>query len=359
MLTLLHFPIIAKMDGCSGMGDTMEKFLKARAEEYKNLLAEYIETQDEKALYEIELVSKAFIQQNILPEEIINLHIKAMKSLYPDLFSAYEFSMDFLLEAMISYGLAHQEIQMLRERQIALNSEISIAAEMQRRLLRTKKPDVDGAEIGVISVPANQMNGDYYNFQENFDGSIGIAMADVIGKGIPAALCMLMIKYSMDSLPCETVRPRVILSNLNRVVEKNIESNMFITMIYAQYFPTTGKLMFSSAGHEPGYHYHANEDRFTEISTRGLVLGVMEDVEYGEQELILAKDDMVIFLTDGVTECRDGDRFIEIEEVLDCIREYKQLSVQEIVDQVYKHFERLQNFKMQDDFSLLILRKTV
>lgn len=337
----------------------MENFFKEKAKEYKELLQEYIQTQDERALYEVELVSKAFIKHNILPEEIVNLHIKALKEVYPDLFIEFEHSMDFLLEAMISYGIAHQEIQNLREQQIALESEIAVAAEMQQTLLRTKKPKVNGLDIGVISVPANQMNGDYYNFLENYDGSVGIAIADVMGKGIPAALCMSMIKYSLESLPPEPTRPPTILNNLNRVVERNIESNMFITMLYAQYFPESGKLAFSSAGHEPGYYYHAAEDRFVEITAKGLVLGVSDDVNYEEEEISINKDDMVIFLTDGVTECRDGDRFIEIHEVLDIIRQYLHLPAQEIVEQVYKYLEKLQDFQLQDDFSLLILRKTV
>lgn len=342
-----------------GWGNTMENFFKEKAAEYKSLLAEYMETQDEKALYGVELVSKAFIKNNILPEEIVNLHIKALKEIDTDLFDVYKHSLDFLLEAMISYGVAHQEIQLLKEQQIALKSEISVAANMQQTLLQTKKPTVSGLDIGVISVPANQMNGDYYNFLESSNGSIGIAMADVIGKGIPAALCMSMIKYSLDSLPHESMGPAAVLGSLNRVVERNIESNMFITMIYAQYFPENGKLSYSLAGHEPGYYYHAKEDHFTEIETHGLVLGVSKDVIYEERELTIDTNDLVIFLTDGVTECRDGDRFIEIDEVLEVIRQYVHLPAQEMVEQVYKHFERLQDFELQDDFSLLVLRKTV
>lgn len=337
----------------------MEGFIKEKAEEYKRLLAEYIETKDEKALYGVELVSKAFIKEKILPEEIVNIHIKACQELFPERFEPYEHTLDFLLEAMISYGLAHQEIQDLKEKQMALTSEISIAAEMQKRLLRTQKPNVPGVDIGVISVPANQMNGDYYHFLEYADGSIGIAMADVIGKGIPAALCMSMIKYSMDSMPQETLSPHEILANLNRVVERNIESNMFITMIYAHYFPNSGKLIYSSAGHEPGYYYNAEQNTFSEITTRGLVLGVTQDVSYENQELLMNQNDLVVLLTDGVTECREGDRFIEIHEVLEVIRKYKHLPAQEIVEKVYKYFERLQNFQLQDDFSLMILRKTV
>ncbi|WP_156855989.1 PP2C family protein-serine/threonine phosphatase [Oceanobacillus sp. AG] len=337
----------------------MENFFEEKADEYKKLLAEYIEFQDEKALYGVELVSKAFIKHNILPEEIVNIHIKALKELYPDLFASFEHSLDFLLEAMISYGLAHQEIQNLREQQIALKSEISVAAQMQKTLLKTKKPDIAGLDIGVISVPANQMNGDYYSFLQNLDGTIGIAMADVIGKGVPAALCMSMIKYSLDSLPKESTPPPVILGNLNRVVERNTESNMFITMMYGEYNPETGKLVYSFAGHEPGYYYCADEDRFTEFSTAGLVLGVSEDVEYEQAEIEIAKNDMIVLMTDGVTECRDGDRFIEIDEVFDVIRQYLHLSAQDMVQEVYRYFERLQDFQLQDDFSLLILRKTV
>lgn len=335
----------------------MENLIKQNAKEYKKLLAAYLESQDEQSLYGVELVSKAFIKHNILPEEMINLHIKALKELYPNLFEDFEHSMNFLLEAMIFYGLAHQEIQILRDEQIALKSEISVAAEMQETLLRTNKPKIDGLDIGVISVPANQMNGDYYHFIKNSDGSLGIAMADVIGKGIPAALCMSMIKYSMDSFPEELMSPRAILQNLNRVVERNIDATMFITMIYAHYSPETCKLVFSSAGHEPAFYYNASEDRFTEITAKGLVLGVMKDVAYEERTLQICENDFVIFLTDGVTECRDGERFIEINEVLDVIRKYVDLPAQEIVNQVYKHFEKLQDFQLKDDFSLLILRK--
>ncbi|MHA6253007.1 PP2C family protein-serine/threonine phosphatase [Oceanobacillus sp. CAU 1775] len=335
----------------------MENFIKRNAEEYKRLLARYLESQDEESLYGVEQVSKAFIKQNILPEEIVNLHIGALKELHPNVFEEFEVSMDFLLEAMISYGLAHQEIQNLKEEQIALKSEMALAAEMQETILRTQKPDIEGLDIGIISVPANQLNGDYHHFIKNNDGSLGLAMADVIGKGVPAALCMSMIKYSMDSMLEESLSPRAILRNLNRVVEKNVDASMFITMVYAHYYPETCELLFSSAGHEPGFYYDASKDTFSEITSKGLVLGVMEEVEYEERRLTINKNDLVIFLTDGVTECRDGDRFIEIDEVLDVIRKYVHLPAQEIVEAVFKHFEKLQDFHLKDDFSLLILRK--
>ncbi|WP_067730253.1 PP2C family protein-serine/threonine phosphatase [Oceanobacillus damuensis] len=337
----------------------MEEVISKNASSYKRLLRSYMESQDEQALYGVEKVSKAFIKNNILPEEIVNLHIQAMADICKDLTDEYKHSMNFLLEAMIFYGLAMQEIPLLREEKHVLQSEISVAASMQQTLLGTSKPEIEGLDIGVISVPAHQMNGDYHHFVKGKDGSLGIAIADVIGKGIPAALCMSMIKYAMDSYPEESMSPKSILKNLNRVVERNVDQSMFITMCYAHYQPEESKLSFSSAGHEPGFYYNAETDTFKEFDTKGLVLGVSPDADYKEYELTINKNDMVILLTDGVTECRDGDRFIENEEVLDIIKKYSELPAQEMVENVYKHFERLQDFQLRDDFTLLVLRKNM
>src|SRR5699024_12821952 len=98
------------------------------------------------------------------------------------------------------------------------------------------------------------MNGGYHHFIKEKDGSFGIALADVIGKGVPAALCMSMIKYSMDSFPEESMNPQTILKSLNRVVERNVDPSMFITMFYAQYLPSESLLRYSSARHEPGFY---------------------------------------------------------------------------------------------------------
>lgn len=337
----------------------MNQAIRTDAENYKNLLKNYIETQDEKSLYRAEQVSKTFIKKNIPPEEIINIHNQALEEIYPSLFSEIDHSMHFLLETMIAYGLAHKEFQVLREEQLKLRSEISVAASMQDTFLATTKPEIEGIDIGVISVPAEQMNGDYHQFVKGKDGSLGIAIADVIGKGVPAALCMSMIKYSLESFPEDSLKPKLILQNLNRIAERNIEENMFITMFYAHYTPLESKIEYASAGHEPGYHYCAKKNEFREIKAKGLVLGVLPNSAYKQYELKIEKDDMIILLTDGVTECRQGDRFIERVEVLEVISYYAHLPTQELVNQVYKYFERLQHFELTDDFTLIILRKEV
>src|SRR5699024_2603316 len=145
---------------------------------------------------------------------------------------------------------------------------------MPQILLARNHPDTEGVVKGVISVPAQRMTGDSYHFSKAQAGSIGIAVADVIGKGITAALDMSMIKYSMDSLPEEKMYPSSILEALNRVIGRNIDDDMFITMFYAQYHCEESILTYSSAGHEPGFYYNAKQDVFKEIKAKGLLLGV-------------------------------------------------------------------------------------
>jgi len=194
-------------------------------------------------------------------------------------------SFDILLEVMIGYGLAHRENQSLRHKQEELRSEMEIAANVQQTLLGTKVPAVKGLDIGAISVPAKHMNGDYFHFVEDDNNCVSVAIADVIGKGIPAALCMSMIKYAMDSLPENRMMPSGILENLNRVVEQNVDPSMFITMFYGMFNPSTNILSYASAGHEPGFYYCAEDKRFMELSAKGLLLGVEKKTKYNSYQL--------------------------------------------------------------------------
>ncbi|PKR77006.1 phosphoserine phosphatase [Halalkalibacillus sediminis] len=324
---------------------------------YKQLLEQYLQTKNEEILYRAEQFSKSSIQKNISPDEIVNVHYQAMLDLIPDLDDNVKDSFYFLIETMISYGLAYQEYQVLREKQLELKAEIDVAANMQNTLLQSHIPKNDGLDIGAKSIPAKQMNGDYYHFVQDPENNVGIAIADVIGKGVPAAFCMSMIKYAMESFPENRMYPKMILELLNRVVERNVEQGMFVTMFYGLYDVHDHHFYYASAGHEPGFIYRADKDEFEEIQAKGLLLGVEQEMRYKQYETPIGEDDFIVLLTDGVTECRQGDRFIEQEEVLDAIRSNRHLPANEIVDNVYKQFERLQGFELRDDFTLVIIKR--
>lgn len=334
-------------------------FDKEMRDLYKDILGNYIQTQNEQILYQGQKLSRKSLENEISPEDIVSIHKEVIEEIYSDIPEKVLHSLDFLLEVMISYGLALREHQTLKNKQRELRSEIEVAANVQQTLLGTKVPASSTLEIGAISVPAKQMNGDYFHFVEEEHGGLSIAIADVIGKGIPAAMCMSMIKYAMDSLPDSRKNPSYVLENLNNIVERNVDPSMFITMFYGSYNPETNLFDYASAGHEPGFYYDAKADSFEDLEAKGLVLGVDRHVEYLQYEQQLSKGDMIVLLTDGVTECRTEEGFIERLDIIKLIRKYMHLSPQEIVESVYKELEKLQHFQLRDDFTLIILKSLV
>ncbi|KAA0544568.1 PP2C family protein-serine/threonine phosphatase [Bacillus sp. BGMRC 2118] len=324
---------------------------------YENLLSKYLRDSNEQLLYSGQKLSRQSIENEVTPEEIISIHKSVIQESYPDIPKKVLDSFDLLLEVMIGYGLVYQEHVALKNQQQEIISEIEIAANVQRTLLGTQIPQFSSLDIGAVSVPAKKMNGDYYHFVEDETGSISVAVADVIGKGIPAALCMSMIKYAMDSLPESRNHPSFVLENLNRVVEQNVDITMFITMFYGIYDTNVHEFTYSSAGHEPGFYYSAKEDAFYDINPTGLVLGIDKLIKYREYKQQIDLGDMIILLSDGVTETKTEGRFIERVEITQLIRENMHLSAQDLVDFVYKELEQLQNFELRDDFTLIILKR--
>lgn len=325
---------------------------------YSKILSIYLRESSETALYQGQKLSRKLIEHQISPEEIISMHGEAMKDLFPDIQQEVLSSFDFLLEIMMDYGLAYQEHQSLRDQQFEIKSEIEIAAGIQENLLETLIPQVDDLDIGAISIPAKQMNGDFHQFIQ--DGqSISIAVADVIGKGIPAAICMSMIKYAMDSLPESKENPQYVLESLNNIVEYNVDSSMFITMFYGRYDTDNHSFTYASAGHEQGFYYHSLTDSFEDLVTKGIVLGVDQNVTYEQYVKQVKPGDMIVLLSDGVTESRTEEGFIDRSFITDLIQMYKHLSAQEIVEKVHRDLEKIQNFEINDDFTLIILRRNV
>lgn len=326
---------------------------------YEQFLSEYLARRDEKNLYNGQKISRKMIEQHISPEEVVSTHVDVLTKLYPEMSDDLHASFDFLLEVMMGYGFAYREHQSLRNWQQQLENEIEIASDVQQSLLVNDMPDVEGLEMGVISRPAKQMSGDYYHFVRDGQNSISVAVADIIGKGIPAAMCMSMIKYSMDSVSEQRMEPTAMLESLNRVVEYNVDSSMFITMFYGVYNSIKHRFYYASAGHEPGFYYSSMDQQFYEMEARGLVLGAARDTKYVEYRQDLNKNDMIILLSDGVTECRTESGFIEQEKILDMIRSRIDERPQEIVERVYEELERLQDFELRDDFTLIIMKRDV
>lgn len=325
--------------------------------EYKELLKQYLMYQNEADLYSAEKFSRQFIEKEIPPEEVMNIHMSALQEILPEVPPEIQHSFDFLIEMMIHYGLAIQEKQSLFRKQEEIKYEMQVASEVQETLLKTKVPTIKGLDIGLLSIPAKQMNGDYIYFVSDNDTHASVAVADVIGKGIPAALCMSIIKFGMDGLEDPNVSPRNVLNTVNRIVEKSVDDSMFISMFYGSYDSTNSVFSYASAGHEPALFYQAKENKFSELIAKGLLLGVKRDVNYEERSIVLEENDCIIMMTDGVTEIRTEEGFISMDIIKAIIENEKNSPAQVIVDSLYRELIKLQNFKLHDDFTIVIYKK--
>lgn len=325
---------------------------------YRSILNNYMKSKQENFLYQGQQLSKTMIEKGISPEEIVSFHIESMKVHLPNLEQNILHSLNFLLEVMIGYGLQYKQHQSLREKQIQLQSELEIAAQMQNTLLPQVPDNIEGIDLGVVSVAAKKMSGDYYHFFEDPNGSLGVAVADIIGKGIPAALCMSMIKYAIESLPEQRLEPHALLGSINRVVENNIDSSMFITMLYGSYNKQEHFFQYATAGHEPGLFYSSQSDTFEDLPYKGVVLGLACDSMYTDFIKKVDPGDMIILLSDGVTETRRGERFIEREELCELIRKYIDLPAQQMAEGIHNELLSWSNFELLDDQTIIILKRT-
>ncbi len=333
-----------------------DKMKEEMMEQYRELLTSYLKDRREDQLYAAQQMSKWMMEQKIPPEEMVSLHAEAVKRQMPDLPEEVHLSFDLLIEMMIGYGIALREHDSLINKQKELDYEIEVAVGMQQTLLPDAPPQLPQLDIGVISVPANRMSGDYYNFVNHGDSSIGVALSDIIGKGIPAALCMSMIKYAMDQLDNPS-GPSEILRRLNNVVERNVDPSMFITMVYGVYDSSRHTFRYAAAGHEPGIFYHAKKGSFEDMTTRGLVLGVTKDTRYREYSLSLEPGDAIILFSDGVTEARiDGD-FLGRDRLKELLRAHLDQPAQKAVEAIYQNLYERAKYNLKDDQTILMIRR--
>ncbi|PTU87102.1 serine/threonine protein phosphatase [Staphylococcus pasteuri] len=331
----------------------MEEFKK----DYKKLIDESLSTNNKTQLIKkCEEFTNEVIKKDILPEDIVEIHKNYISSLDIAEHEALN-TLDVLQEVVKGFGYSYRDYQKLVNKLQYHDKEIDLASRLQQTMLKTDIPQFDSIQIGVISVAAQKVSGDYFNLIDHNDGTMSFAIADVIGKGIPAALAMSMIKFGMDSYGHSQL-PSEGLKRLNRVVEKNVNQNMFVTMFYGLYEEMNHLLYCSSAGHEPGYVYRAETEEFQEIEVRGRVLGISQQTRYSQQEIPIYIDDLVIILTDGVTEARNKEgEFIKKETLLNLIKKYKHMHPQDIVQIIYEAILKVQNPHKKDDMTILIIKR--
>lgn len=200
-----------------------------------------------------------------------------------------------------------------------LEEEMAVGRQIQFSLLPESCPIIPGWELAAFYQPARQVGGDFYDF---FDlpgepGRLGMVIADVADKGVAAALFMALSRSIIRGKAIvPDLNPALVLQRANRLILKDSRARLFVTACYAVLNTLTGRLIYSLAGHNRPLWWQAATQTCQELSGRGTVLGIFEEVELEEHTVTLASGDALVFYTDGITEAMNDDHQLFGEERL-------------------------------------------
>lgn len=188
-----------------------------------------------------------------------------------------------------------------------LEQELRVAREIQRTLLPTRLPTARGWQIDAAWQSARLVGGDFYDFWTFSSGAggsqeLGFVIADVSDKGIPAAMFMAMARSLVRAAALDGSAPARAMERANRWLYRDSESGMFVTLFYGRLDLDSGRLDFTSAGHNPPLIYRAASGTIEELRVPGIALGVIAEITLPEATTTLAPGDVLVCYTDGVTE---------------------------------------------------------
>jgi serine phosphatase RsbU (regulator of sigma subunit)/ABC-type antimicrobial peptide transport system permease subunit len=261
--------------------------------------------------------------------------------------------------------------------QETLRRDIALASDVQRRLLPDAPPRDEWADFAAISVPARRIGGDYYDFVELRDREIGIALADVSGKGVAAALIMSVVQASLRIIASEgDVPPPRLVARMNQFVHRSTPSSKYATFFYAQLDPKRRQLRYVNAGHNAPYLLRAGRPstadsaspdavspqaasaEIEQLSVGGTVVGMFPDMDYEEATVELCAGDVLLAFTDGVPEAHnpEDEEFGE-ERLQGLLRQTAHLPADEISARISAEMKNwIRDAEQYDDLTFIVMK---
>ena len=241
---------------------------------------------------------------------------------------------------------------------LSLKGELEVAREIQLAMLPSGTYTSGDVQICGVTRPANTVGGDFYDVLPRADGSIVLALGDVAGKGSPAALLMALLLAMLRTLVDERLEAGPLAERLNAQISRHSPSTRFITLFYAEYFPSTGLLTYVNAGQNPPLIRRAN-GTYEKLESTGVALGMFEGSKFGAVQTILAPGDLLVMYSDGITEAENpqGEPLEEagLEQILE---RHATASPADIGASVVRAVEAYTTrSRFHDDLTILILRR--
>jgi sigma-B regulation protein RsbU (phosphoserine phosphatase) len=262
----------------------------------------------------------------------------------------------FALYNAIIYSMANEKKR--------LDHDLEIARDIQRILLPSEAPAIDGFQISGINVPARQVSGDYFDYIQVDQDRLGVAIADVSGKGVPASLIMAICRSVLRAEAARNPSPADVLRKVNRQLYPDIKEDMFISMAYLILSDQQEGVTLARAGHDAPLWYKRQSQTVTPVKSPGMVVGIDSGSVFDRLTVDFAvpleRNDCLVLYTDGVTETlnSEGDEF-GVDRMMQSVRASANDSAQSIVKRIIEDVREFTGSVPQnDDMTLIAIRKT-
>jgi serine phosphatase RsbU (regulator of sigma subunit) len=247
----------------------------------------------------------------------------------------------------------------LEQAQAQIKAELEVARALQLAILPAAFPARAGWDGAARMIPATSMGGDFYDFIELPDGRIGLVIADVSGKGVPAAFFMAVARTSLRDLAPQHADPGACLAHTNELLCAQNPLDLFVTVFYCVFHPRSGVLRYANGGHNPPYLRHADGSVETLDGTGGIALGVMRGVVYADHTTRLLPGDRLLLYTDGVTEAfNSADEAYGVDRLLAEVRAQGEGAATALVERICRSVTSFAGSAPQsDDITLTVLTR--
>ncbi len=247
-----------------------------------------------------------------------------------------------------------------RDKLVALQNELDVASGIQQSILPTVFPSRDDYQIYASMEPARNVGGDFFDVVRLEDDRVGLAIADVSDKGVPAALFMMSSRTWMKGAAISSPEPGTVLGEVNALLHEDNDTQMFVTVLYAVYDPETGEFTYASGGHDAPLLVHSDGSSELLPLTGGIVLGIVPDLAYGQNSVVLDHGETLVLYTDGVTEAMNGEgEQFGIERLR---KVFSGRAPKDANEAAHKVFEAVNTFAdgaaQSDDITCLTLRRS-
>ncbi len=268
-----------------------------------------------------------------------------------------------LLDALAKQVHASLENRYLHEQALEkqrIEQEMSVAASIQQKILPVGLPEIPGYDLFGTNIPSKSVGGDYYNCVPLHDGRFAIIIADVAGKGVPAALLVSSLHAYLSAYLEGSFAMTRLAARLNKVLYNDSTADKFVTAFFTILTPETGELECLSAGHNPSYLLR-NDNSIVELHTGGLPLGTIDmDLPYKSERVTLEKGEKLFLYTDGVTEAENEDHVLYEQDypVTDFLKTHVAESSEGFIGDLIADIRKFTKSAPQnDDITAIFLRR--